>query len=67
LDEGDETQMPAQLRIDGQLPEHQSPSHDRHQDVSPATELPDDDQPPPHAAENATSASQLYRHLDIQA
>jgi len=71
LEEGDEAEGPAQLNIDGELPEHQGPPqqidavHRRSQEEHPAQDHDDT----ADAQSEATSSADppLYRHLDVQA
>ena len=69
LEEGDETETPAQLHIGGELPEHQTPP----QSVETIQQRPDDaDAPADDAVDPPTGTPMdapppLYRHLDIQA
>ncbi len=66
LDEGDESDSPAQVRIDGQLPDHPAPPP---RDPSRTQHHQGDDQPVDgvDAAASPPPDSPLYRHLDIQA
>lgn len=68
LEEGDESQDLAKLRIDGQVPDHpggreqpQSPSR------KPAQTLPEEASPSADQSDEPTSSDALYRHLDIRA
>jgi len=70
LEEGDEAQTPAQLHIDGELPDHQQPPPQAETHRRAREGRQDDDRV--DAAENsadpdAKSEAPLYRHLDIQA
>ena len=70
LDEGDEAQTPAQLHIDGQLPEHEGPGPQvpqAHGEHEPAEDEPAPQDGAAQAAADARGGGQLYRHLDIQA
>ncbi|MCE9589906.1 MAG: hypothetical protein K8S99_05220 [Planctomycetes bacterium] len=72
LDES-EFESPAQLHIDGQLPEHQSPSQDARERGrrGPHPQPEDPTTPATQPQTNATAPIEgdapLYRHLDVQA
>ena len=64
LEEGDEFESPAQLHVDGQMPEgghpeSQSPLPQKHEPQT--SSAPDAPPPPPRSADT------LYWHLDLQA
>ena len=70
LEEGDDTNV-AQLRIDGQLPERESPQQapnqsEPDQGVENSTDAQEQDPEAPTDPTNPNS-SQLYRHVDVQA
>ena len=71
LDEGDESDTPAQLRIDGQLPEHEWAGAESRQSQGEHQQATDDQPQQDGQTQVAPSADrgagQLYRHLDIQA
>ncbi|MEE9211215.1 MAG: hypothetical protein V3U29_01010 [Phycisphaeraceae bacterium] len=63
LEEGEET--PTQLRIDGHVPQHESPKETPNPpDTTAAQPAPE---PPTAALPEAAPDPPLYRHLDIQA
>ena len=69
LEEGDEFESPAQLRVDGQLQDREQPAHDqpaphREPDDETSSQSPDvGEVEDSHRADDA----HLYRHLDVQA
>lgn len=69
LEEGDEARTPAQLHIDGELPEHHSPP----QQVAPTQSRPEEtatadaERQAAGPADAPAADPPLYRHLDIQA
>ncbi len=67
LEEGEET--PIQLRIDDQVPQHESPKQTPNQPQTTAAEPAPEPPTEPAAAALPEAASDppLYRHLDIQA
>jgi len=73
LDEGDDSDSPAQLHIDGQLPGHQTPEAPQKIDNAPHahSEQQAIDTIEPDASQTADTPceanSPLYRHLDIRA
>ena len=76
LEEGDETETPAQVRIDGQLPEQESgqpspgQSETEEEDESAVSQTHDTESSSPSATKHSTShidGDQLYQHLDIEA
>lgn len=71
LEEGDESDAPAQMRIDGQLPEHEGVGTESQTSEDQQHQAPDDptqqDGLPQADPSTVRDADQLYRHLDIQA
>lgn len=72
VEEGDQSESPAQLHIDGQVPEHQGAQAQAEDQAehSPAPRGDDEDDHDQALSDRpATPAhdSRLYRHLDVQA
>lgn len=72
LDEGDDAETTSQLRIDGELPQHQSPPPEGPAQGRTHQQASDDVAPAEDEANDAKQQSgqtepPLYRHLDIQA
>ena len=70
LEEGDEAETPAQLHIDGEMPDHQGPPQQTQTHQRPEEKQQADDGV--NAAESSADPDAqpdppLYRHLDIRA
>jgi hypothetical protein len=69
LEEGDQFESPAQLHVDSQMPQHQSPQENQDKPKRPSAQA----KPEETVATTSTPASStpndgtLYRHLDVKA
>ena len=69
LEEGEQT--PTQLRIDSEVPQHETGPQQTDQleltDKNPPEDTPQDTPPPPTYPNRPPSDASLYRHLDVKA